>query len=140
MFDLQNCKFQRVLEPVSVAGGGTATVQDIDTRGFRAAALLVQAGAVGANGVSVIKWQESDVAGSGFVDIPGAAHAALVDASDNAIVCTFLNLLGRKRHLRAVITNGATNPSLLAAVAILYRAESTPKSAAERGLAEQLFV
>lgn len=140
MLDLQAVKFFHVLAPISVAGGATATVNDIDTKGFRAVALLIQAGVVPATGVAALKWQESDTAGSGFVDIPGAAHTALVDANDNAIVATFINLKGRKRHIRAVITNGITNATVMAAMAILYRAEESPDTVAERGLLEQLFV
>jgi hypothetical protein len=140
MHDLQNCKFANVLAPISVAGGATATTNDIDAKGFRDVALIIQAGAVPATGVAVLKWQESDIINSGYADIPGATHTALVDANDNVIVATFISLVGRKRFLRAVITNGATNATVLAAMAILYRAEETPNTPAERGLLEQLFV
>lgn len=139
MFDLQNCKFVHALAPISVAGGATATANPVDCRGFRAAALLIQAGVVPATGVATLKWQESDD-NSTYTDIPGAAHTALVDANDNVIVSTFVSLLGRKRYMKPVVTNGATNATVMAATAILYRAEETPNNAAERGLLEQLFV
>lgn len=140
MFDLQNCKFVTVLAPISVAGGATATTIEIDTKGFRAAALLIQSGAVGANGVTVLQWTESDTAGSGHANIGGAGHTALVDANDGVNVCAFLDLRKRKRYINAIITIGSTNACLLSALAILYRAEESPNSASERGLLEQLFV
>jgi hypothetical protein len=143
MLDLQACKFVNVVPPISVAGGANATVVTVvDTKGFRAAALRVLAGLTGANGVTVIQWQESHEAnGANAVNIAGANHTALVDANDNVIICTYLNNLGnRRRYLLPLITVGSTNACLLAADAILYRAEEAPNTAAERGLLEQKFV
>jgi len=140
MLDLQAVKFATVLSPISVAGGATAVTNDIDTKGFRAAALLIQAGLVPATGVATLKWQESDILAGPYTDISGATHTALVDANDNVNVVTFLNLKGRKRFLRCLLVNGATNPTLLAATALLYRAEESPDTLTERALLEQLFV
>ncbi len=143
MLDLQSCKFVSVVPPISVAGGANATIVNVvDTKGFRAVALKVNAGLLGANGVTVIQWQESHESnGANAVNITGANHTALVDADDNKIICTFLNNLGtRRRYLTALITVGSTNACLLSAEAILYRAEETPNTATERGLAEQKFV
>jgi hypothetical protein len=143
MLDLQSCKFVNVVPPISVAGGANATVVTVvDTKGFRAAALRVIAGLTGANGVTVIQWQEShEATGANAVNIAGANHTALVDANDNVIICTYVNLLGnRRRYLLPLITVGSTNACLLAADAILYRAEETPNTAVERGLLEQKFV
>jgi len=143
MLDLQSCKFVNVVPPISVAGGANATVVTVvDTKGFRAAALRVVSGLLGANGVSTIVWQESHESnGANAVNITGANHTALVDANDNTIICTFLNNLGnRRRYLLPLITVGSTNACLLAADAILYRAEETPNTATERGLLEQKFV
>lgn len=143
MLDLQNVKFVPVIPPISVAGGANATVVTVvDTKGFRAAALMIRAGALGANGVTTLVWQESHESnGANAVNITGANHTALVDADDNKVLCTFLNNLGnRRRYLVPLITVGSTNACLLAADAVLYRAEETPNTAAERGLAEQKFV
>lgn len=143
MLDLQNAKFVNVVPPISVAGGANATVVTVvDTKGFRAAALRVITGLLGANGVSTIVWQESHESnGANAVNIAGANHTALVDANDNVIICTFINLMGnRRRYLLPLITVGSTNAALLSADAILYRAEETPNTLAERGLLEQKFV
>lgn len=143
MLDLQNCKFVNVVPPISVAGGANATVVTVvDTKGFRAAALRISAGVLGANGVATIVWQEShEATGANAVNITGANHTALVVANNNTTICTYLNNLGnRRRYLVPLITNGSTNASLLSADAILYRAEETPNNATERGLLEQKFV
>lgn len=139
MFDLQQAKFAKVLAPVSVAGGATATCTEVDTLGFRAGAFYVFTGLVGANGATA-KWQESDVSGSGGADITGATHTALVDADDGIAVCTEIDLRGRKRYITLVAIDGATNASLLSAFALLYRGEEAPNTAAKRGIQEQLFI
>lgn len=140
MFDLQRTKIAKVLAPISVAGGATATCTEVDTKGFRAGAFYILTGLVGANGVTTLKWQESDTSGSGGVDISGASHTALVDADDGIQLCTYMDFRGRKRYITLVLTVGSTNACLLAAYAILYRAEESPDSASERGVQEQLFV
>ena len=140
MFDLQKAKFVTVLAPISVAGGATATCVEVDTKGFRAGAFYIYSGLVGANGVTVLKWQQSDTSGSGGVDIAGAGHTALVDANDGIADGCFMDFRGMKRYITLVITNGSTNASLLSAFALLYRAEESPDTATERGLLEQLFV
>lgn len=140
MFDLQRAKIVKVLAPISVAGGATATCTEVDTKGFRAGAFFTGTGLVGANGVTTLKWQESNTSGSGGVDITGATHTALVDADDGIQVATYLDFRGRKRYITLVAINGATNASLLSAYAILYRAEEAPDSASERGVQEALYV
>lgn len=143
MLDLQNAKFVTVVPPISVNGGANATVVNvIDTKGFRAAALRVNSGLLGANGVATIVWQESHESnGANAVNIAGANHTALLGTNDNITICTFVNLLGnRRRYILPLITIGSTDACVLSADAILYRAEETPNTAAERGLLEQKFV
>lgn len=143
MLDLQMAKFVNVLPPISVAGGATATIVNVvDTKGFRAAALKVNAGLLGANGVTVIAWQESHESnGANAVNIAGANHTALTGAQDNVMDACFINLLGnRRRYITLLLTIGSTDACLVSADAILYRAEETPNTAAERGLLEQKFV
>lgn len=142
MLDLQNCKFVNAVPPISVAGGATATVVNVaDTKGFRAAALKISSGLLGANGVATIAWQESHESdGANAVNIAGANHTALLGTNDNITICSFVNLLGnRRRYLKPLITIGSTDACLLAAEVILYRAEETPNTATERGLLEQKF-
>lgn len=140
MIHAQDAKYFTVLAPISVAGGATATTIELDTLGFDYVELLVQSGLVGANGVATIKIQESDVSGSGQVDVTGLAFTALVDADDGKILGAFIDVKKRKRYLTLVITNGATNASLMSAIARLSRAAQSPTTATERGLLEQKIV
>lgn len=139
MIHIQNAKFVGVLPPISVAGGASATTTELDTVGFDYVALVIQSGLVGANGVPTVKLQESDTSGSGQADISGAALTALVDADDNEVFCIYVDMRKRKRYLTLVITNGATNASVMSALAILTRGVQTPATAAARGLTQQLF-
>jgi hypothetical protein len=140
MIDAQAAKYLVALAPISVAGSATATTVEIDTIGFDYAEFLIQSGLVPATGVATIKLQESDAAGSGQADITGGGFTALVDADDGKILGAFIDLKGRKRYLTLVITNGATNATLLSSIVRLSRAEQTPASATARGLKEQLFI
>jgi len=140
MIHAQDAKYFAVLPPISVAGGATATTIELDTLGYDYVELLVQSGLVGANGVATIKVQESDVSGSGQVDVTGLSFTALVDADDGKILGAFIDVKKRKRYLTLVITNGATNASVMSAIARLSRAAQSPTTATERGLQEQKIV
>lgn len=133
MIEAQLAKYTQALAPISVAGGATATVNEIDTVGFDYAEFIVCLGLVGANGITTLKVQESDVSGSGQADITGASFTAPVDADDNKVGIVRLDLRKRKRYLTPVVVNGATNASVLGILVRLSRAEQSPDSAAERG-------
>jgi hypothetical protein len=139
MVEAQCAKYVLALPPISVAGGATATDTEVDTKGFDYAEFIIMSGLVGANGVSEITIQESDTSGSGEANITDATFTDLVDADDNKILCCFLDLRKRKRYLSLVLTNGATNASVMAALVRLSRAEEAPNTAAERGLLQQLI-
>lgn len=144
MITAQNSRIVKVLAPISVAGGATATCTEIDTLNLGVAydylKVCIMSGLVGANGVATLKLQESETSGSGGADITGAAWTALVDADDGIIVACNLNLLGRKRYITLVLTNGATNASVLAAWGELSRAGQAPNTATLRGFQEELTV
>jgi hypothetical protein len=142
MFGLQNCKYLNVTPPAAIvdnAAFGTAT---IDTIGYRALAVIVQLGALDI-AIAAMKLQESDAANmSGATDIPGAdfsvAPLTLPSATaDNGLYAIFVNLVGRKRYIDLSLTGGDGATGTFASVlAILDRAEETPNTAAERGLAQ----
>lgn len=138
MVDAQMAKYVVNLAPISVAGGGTATVTEIDTIGWDYAEVIITTGLVGANGVTVLKITESDTAGSGHTDISGGGFTALVDANDGIINVAYLDLRKHKRYLNTVITNGATNASLLSCIVRLSRGKEMPNSNTERGTLETL--
>ena len=136
----QMAKYVQALAPISVAGGAAATTTEIDTVGFDHAEFIVCLGLIPSTGVATVKLQESDAAGSGQADITGGGFVAPVDADDGKILCAFIDLRYRKRYLTLVITNGATNASLLSSIVRLSRAEQVPSTAATRNLKEQLFL
>lgn len=138
MIHAQEAKYIAVLPPISAAGSASWTTTEVDCLGWRYAEFIVQLGLIPATGVATIKIQESDVTGSGQVDITGAGFTAPVDADDGKVLGCFLDLRKRKRFLTLVATNGATNASLLSALCRLSRGEIGPSTAAARGLKEQL--
>lgn len=140
MIEAKTAKYVQVVAPISVAGGATATATEIDTLGFDYVEFIFLAGLIPATGFASIKLQESDVAGSGQVDISGAAFTALVDADDGKILSCTLDMRKRKRYLTLVAVNGATNASLMAAFVRLSRAELVPATLTARGFAQELSV
>ena len=140
MIEAANAKYLQALAPISVAGGAGATTTEIDTLGFDYAEFIICLGLVGANGITTVKVQESDVAGSGQVDITGTSFTAPVDADDNKIGICRLDLRKRKRYLTLVVTNGATNASVLGALVRLSRARQVPDTATDRGATLQELV
>lgn len=144
MVNLQDVRLAKMLAPISVAGGATATCTEVDTAPsgikYNYAKVVVQSGLVGANGVATIKVQESDTSGSGGADFTGGSFTALVDADDGIILSLDLDLRKRKRYLTLVLTNGATNASVMSCVCILGRANEMPTSATAKGVQESLIV
>ena len=137
-----NVRVAKVLAPISLSGGATATTTEVDTVNvgvkYNQATVYIMSGLVGANGVSTLKVQEGDTSGGSYTDITGASFTALADADDNIIVACDIDLRKRKRYLNVVITNGATNASVMCAWCELTRAEETPSSKTQRGVQELL--
>lgn len=138
MIDLQNAKFVSALAPISVSGA-TATDTEVDTLGYNYAVWIIQAGVLGAAGVTALKIQESDSTGSGEADFTGGSFSALVDADDGKVYVAFLDLRKRKRYLSLVATAGA-NACLLSSVVILTNANVSPDTATLRGITGQQLI
>jgi hypothetical protein len=142
----QNTAIQQVIDPIADAGSTTA--EQIDTIGYDYALILVLAGNVASN-ASAFEVQESDESGSGFALIPGAdfdggtdidgATLALPTAAsgDDKVYAFEIDLRGRKRYLKPVITFGGTTTAI-GCVAILSRAAESPSTTAQRNLASSL--
>ena len=100
--------------------------------------------ALGASDIAIaaLKLQTAD-ADTGYADLAGATYAAALpaDDADNGVYAFFVDLRGKKRFFDLVATagNGSTG-TFITAWAVLSRGETAPNSAAERGLAAQLFV
>lgn len=146
MFNLQNCKFVNVTPPAAIVDNAAFTTAIVDTRGFREVLFLVTLGALDI-AVAAMKLQESDDSGmSGAVDIAGADFSVLPltlpsATDDNKLYGIFVDMRGRKRYLDLSLTGGDGATGTFATVlAVLSRAEETPNTAAERGLAQQAIV
>jgi hypothetical protein len=145
MHNLQNCKFQAVTFPAAAVNGAAVATAFVDTKGYRSSAFIVQLGATDA-AISVLKLTESDLSGSGYTDVPGAdfsvAPLTLPSATDDTkLFAIFVNHVGRKRYLDLSVTVASqTTGAFVAILAILDRAEDTPNSASERGLAQFAIV
>ena len=138
MIDLQNVKFAAMLSPISV-NGTAATTTEVDTLGFDYATVIVQSGVLGAT-MDELSVGHSDTSGSGFAAITGGTFTDPVTSTDdNKIFVAFVDLRKAKRYLKLVADPGAA-ASLVSCVCLLHRAEVTPTSATERGVAQQLIV
>jgi hypothetical protein len=99
----ENAKYIRAIVP-DQHGVGTVNGTGIDCKGFREAAFFLDAGDVGTSATVDFKVQESDVVGSGYADVTGAAITQIT--TDNKWAVVRLNLENRKRFLRGVLTVG----------------------------------
>jgi hypothetical protein len=146
MFNLQNCKFLNTTPPAAIVDNAAFPTATIDTIGFRALCIIVQLGALDI-AVAAMKLQESDAANmSGATDVPGADFSVspltLPSATaDNNLYGIFVDLRGRKRYLDLSLTGGdGTAGSFASVLTILERAEESPNTVTERGLAQQAIV
>lgn len=139
---LQTLSFQNALIPKDATGGAyNGTALDLGSTAPTPGSLacVVQIGDIGAAGASAFKLQESHD-NSSWDDIAGAAFTNPTGSDDNNIYAAFVPINGtRRRYLRVTITGGA-NAVLVGALWIRANLNRTPSSAAERGVAQELFV
>lgn len=98
----------------------TNTSAAIDLKGFDAAMLVVNTGAIVSAGDFTAKLQESDTTTSGdFTDVAAADLAGTFPASLAASSVVKVGYIGKKRYVRTVITkNGGTS---IAAGAVIVK-------------------
>lgn len=132
-----------VTSPRAILNNGSWTTNEIDTFGFRYCKIVCILGATDV-ALTALKVQESDTSGSGMTDVTGLVYGASgatalpVDTDDDKIFVFYIDLKGRKRYLDVVATigNGSTG-GFIAILAQLSRAEESPNSLTERGIAGQ---
>ena len=130
-----------VTSPRAILNNDSWATNEIDTFGFRYCTIIAILGATDF-ALTALKVQESDTSGSGMADVTGLVYGAAgatalpVDTDDNKIFVFYIDLKGRKRYLDVVATigSGATG-GFIAILAQLSRAEESPNSLAERGIA-----
>ncbi len=143
-------------QPAAIVNNASLTTNVIDTRGFNFAEIFVFLGATDI-ALTAVKVQEADAASdattlTGGADVPGAVFgtsvndagttSALPTATDDNKVYKFeIDLRGRKRYLKPVVTigSGATG-AFVVTVANLHEADNVPTSAADKGCAQVLRV
>jgi hypothetical protein len=146
MIETQNQKVVVITPPAAAVNNASPATAEIDTYGFSYVDIYVALGATDI-ALTALKVQESDQSGAGMADIPdavyGAAGAPALPAAtdDNKVFGFHLDMRGRKRYLDLVATvgNGVAG-AFVFAWAVLSRAAQTPRDAAGRGLAAELFV
>lgn len=144
-------KIVRVVSPGAIVDNTTPTATVIDTLGYDWCDVYVDLGATDI-AVAALKLQESEVSGSGEVDITGANFAtgtltsgdaaALPSATDDNRWFAFrVDCRARKRYLNLVLTGGdGSAGAYFCAFAILSRAAQAPSTMAQRGLTGEIKV
>jgi hypothetical protein len=131
-----------VAPPGALVNNASVNCSAVDRKGFDYASIRVALGSTDA-ALTALKLQESDD-DSTWSDIPGLDYSVSpatlpTTANANGIFTFDVNLIGRKRYLKPVITVGSgTNGAYVTVQADLSRAEQTPHDATSRGLAGAL--
>jgi hypothetical protein len=142
MHPTHDLKYLNVTSPTAIIDNATVTTAEVDRDGAGYVDFLVKFGAMDI-AVTAFKLQESDVSGSGYVDVEGATFAGNYPSAtaDNTMWAFHVNASGRKRYLKLVITVGdGAAGTFVDATAILSELRRAPITAAERGLAGEVFV
>lgn len=149
-------KLVSVTPPGAIVDNAALTTNVIDTQGFRFCRIVVHQGATDI-AVAAMKVQEADAASDATTltsgaDITGTVFgtatndagstSALPSATDDNKFQTWeIDLRGRKRYLKPVITGGdGSAGSYFTVWAELYRGEQVPTTAAQKGVDENLRV
>ena len=127
-----------VSETVTLASGGTTgiTSNEIDTLGYDFLQVVVLAGTMAASsGISVFKLQSATTSGGSFSDYTGAATAAdpLSATDDDKRAVINVDLRGKDRFWKAVVTTAESGNSAVTVIANLGKAHKSP--AADNDLA-----
>lgn len=140
MINAQDAKAVVAVAPALV-DAGSATSIVIDTAGFDYLTYYTQLGVMDI-GILALKAQECDTDDGSFTDVPGGAPATLPSATDDGTIDgIFINLLGRMRYQKLIVTTGDGTAGVnVAALALLTRGREGTNSAAESGLRTKTIV
>lgn len=131
-----------VVKIANVTTDGGAFSHEVDTLGADYASVDVCYSTFTATSAAystVLKVQESDVAGSGQVDIPDAVAVATAGRTTGNHIARFnVDMRGRKRFLTVVGNPG--KPATVASVARLSKLEDEPFNAASAGVSNYVSI
>tara|TARA_R110000803_G_scaffold107771_1_gene175905 strand:+ start:768 stop:1169 length:402 start_codon:yes stop_codon:yes gene_type:complete len=85
---------------------GTHNSSSIATKSHSYALVILNAGTVGVSGTIDVTVEESDVSGSGYTAVTGAAFVQIDSARDDGVYTGHLNLNARKAFIRVVAVVG----------------------------------
>lgn len=139
MIDLQNVKFVNALSPQSINGTDTDG-NAIDMLGYSYLCLVYQTGAVGAADFDALQVKESTASGGTYTAITGTAMTAPVQTQDDLIWAWYIPWNGTRKRYAKINANPGAAATLMSALAILGRADQSPSTATERGLAQQIIL
>lgn len=97
----------------------------VDTKGYRHAVVVVNAGIAAASAEADIKIQDS-ADDSSFADISGATFTQITTANDDTCYVGFVNCDANRRYLRAVVACDGTNAVELGVSIVLMQPEVGP--------------
>ena len=133
--------------PISKTNGATATGELIDTKGadYVVIGIIASTADVVSNTLSVLKIEEGDTTSS-VATFAGAVSGTDYTIATNAYTSTTnqnvwsfnVDTRVRKRYLRVSASPQTT--MVIGAVAMLYRAEKLPSTAAEAGALNAIYV
>lgn len=148
MIHSQAVKVVNVTPPAAILDNASAATTVIDCKGFDYCTIYVSLGATDI-AMAALKVQESDTLSgadlengadvTGLVygtstDIAGSTSALPTAGNDDKVFAFDIDLRARKRYLDLVATAGdGSAGTYVAALAVLWRAEQTPTTAAQRG-------
>jgi hypothetical protein len=129
-------RVKKLVAAASHTAGATPSV--IDTKGYREALVIIDAGTFTGDESVTLTMQEDDAAdGLTKTAITGAAFAAITTANDETIFVgrVSLNPAGatRKRYLTCSITQTGTGTAPYSAVVVLFNPEDTALQASAVG-------
>lgn len=143
MRQLQNAKVQVLIKQEAATNAATLTSDNLDCRGFDELLLIVHGTTSNdaTNNPSVLKVQESDdTVSSNFANVSGLVGdtdftipAEPTATTNNAKALINVNLQGRKRYLRVLISPVTTQT--FSVLGVLSKASEAPNSATEQGAA-----
>lgn len=147
MLFLQNTKYLPAVTYASVTGAVTGLACDTD--GYNYAMVVLKTEGAPANAWTSLSITECDTSGGSYTDITtpnttvasgSTGNGRLPQVADDKVAFVWhIPLQGRKRYLKVAANTGAGATALRADV-YLARAEVTPVSASESGVASIVFV
>jgi hypothetical protein len=135
MIHAQNAKFVSVLTPATITAAGTGS-GIIDGLGFDEASVFLHCATQTAGNTHTIVLDEGDTTSAFTTNADLTIATVTPSTSATQAYGWHIDLRKRKRYLRLTVTVPGT-AQVVAASAILTRAEQMPTSIAQRGLTAQ---